>query len=211
MGPTRRMHRRESIQRQADHARRIHWPSGTLPVDIDLILERHGVDIIPVANLRREAGVEACISADLSCVYLDLEYSRDERMNSRVRFSLAHEFGHMILHPEVFEVYRAHNPGSVLNWARHIKERFDTELLEREANEFAACFLVPCDELQSRYDELLPAVRTKLSDSGIELAQMDSETLYGYMANAICRAFEVSAKVVAIRLERINARAQGDR
>lgn len=204
------MHRRESIQRQADLARGLHWPVGTLPVDIDLILERHGVDIVPVANLRREAGVEACISADLSCVYLDLEYSRDERMNSRVRFSLAHEFGHMILHPEVFEVYRSHNPGSVLNWVRHIKERFDTELLEREANEFAACFLVPSDELQIRYDELLPAVRDKLAASGMDLVQMDSETLYGYMANAICREFDVSSKVVAIRLDRIRARTQGN-
>lgn len=202
------MHRREFIRREANRVRAIHWPDDILPVDIDLILERLGVDIVPVANLRGDSGVEACISADLTCIYLDLEYSRDERMNPRVRFSLAHEFGHLILHQDVFKAYRSHNPDSIAGWVKHIKARFDTELLEREANEFAASFLVPRDALQYWYDHYYPQVCQKLVENDIHIGHLDSETLYGYMANAICREFEVSAKVVAIQLERIRAREQ---
>lgn len=41
--------------------------------------------------------------------------------------------------------------------------------------------------------------------NGMDPEQMPPETLYAYMANAICKDFDVSSKVIAIRLERIDA------
>lgn len=202
------MRRREEIRRLAEETRVQYWSADVLPVDIDLILERLRVEIIPVARLRKEVGVDACIAADLTAVYLDLEYSRDERMNPRVRFSLAHELGHIVLHPHIFEDYRAHAPGGVLDWAKHIRSRYDIELLERESNEFAGCFLVPADLLQDRYNKLYPFVSQRMLENNIDPESVSAETLYGYMANEICREFEVSSTVIEIRLGRIDAHSR---
>ncbi|GMV95133.1 MAG: hypothetical protein AMXMBFR82_49110 [Candidatus Hydrogenedentota bacterium] len=124
------------IREAADRYREENWHDGTMPVDIELILERMGIDIVPVANFLSDVGVDACLSADLTTIYIDLQYYMDERMTFRVRFSEAHELGHLVLHRHVFEEFRRASPGSVLERARHVRDRFENELLEKEADEF---------------------------------------------------------------------------
>ena len=68
------MYSDQAIREVADSFRARCWGKGGIPVDIELILERLGMDIIPVANLRDGAGVDACISKDLKSIYIDLGY-----------------------------------------------------------------------------------------------------------------------------------------
>lgn len=49
---------RSTIREAADQFRAKHWPDGSIPVDIELILERMGVNIVPQANLRRAVDID---------------------------------------------------------------------------------------------------------------------------------------------------------
>jgi len=190
------------IWANADGFRKQHWPSGIIPVDIELIVEKMGIEIIPAANLRHEVGIDACVSADLSAIHVDLEYCRDERMAFRVRFSVAHELGHCVLHRRIFEEFREAAPPSVLEWARHVRDRFEIGILEREANEFAGCLLVPEAELRAEYDRHFPVVCEAFRVRGMDLETLPSDTLRSYLAGPIHRTFEVSTAVIEIALRK---------
>ncbi len=187
--PIRRMLSNRAIREAAEYFRAKHWPSGGIPVDIELILERMGVNIIPQANLRRGVGIDACISADLLDLYIDLDYYRDERMAFRIRFSEAHELGHLVLHKDIFEKHQQNPPRTVLEWAQLIQNRVETEILEREADEFASCLLVPEPELRSLYEEHMPLIRDRFKQTGLDLSSVDPDTLRGYLANPSTASF----------------------
>jgi len=193
----------------AEDFRKRHWPSGAIPVDIELIVERSGIEIIPAANLRRDVGVEACVSADLTAIHVDLGYCLDERMAFRVRFSVAHELGHCVLHRRLFEDFRKAAPTSILEWARHVRDRFEIGILEREANEFAGCLLVPQPELRAAYDHHYPIVCEAFRVRGMALESVPSETIRSYMAGPIQKTFEVSTAVIEIRLRKCGICSNG--
>lgn len=178
------------------------WPTGRIPVDIDLILENMGVEIIPTANLRDQAHVEACISADLKSIHIDLEYYQKPAMAFRVRYSLAHELGHMLLHKHIFSDYRRTEPKTILEWAGYVQKAFDIPILEREANEFAGIFLVPEDELRRLYEEHYPQLCSEMREHGLDPGRVPRENIRSYLASRIHRYFEVSDQVVEIRLRK---------
>lgn len=196
------MHSSREIREAADYFREQHWPDGTIPVDIELVLERMGIDIVPIANLRHEVGMDACISADLTCVYLDLEYYCNDRMAFRVRFNQAHELGHIVLHKHVFDEHEQTKPESVLDWARRVRGRFDNEMLEREADEFASCLLVPEPDLRGLYEEHYPKICEAFRERGWDPDSVDPDILRGYLAQPIHRTFQVSAKTIEVRLRK---------
>jgi Zn-dependent peptidase ImmA (M78 family) len=193
---------RSAIREAADQFRAKYWSDGSIPVDIELILERMGVNIVPQANLRRAVGIDACISADLKDLYIDLEYYLDERMTFRVRFSEAHELGHIILHGEIFNKHRENPPRSVLEWAQIIRNRIETGILEKEADEFASCFLVPEPELRNAYEKQFPLILETFSEKGYNLDSVEPDTLRSYLANPIHRIFQVSMDTIEIRLRK---------
>lgn len=124
-------------------------------VDIDLRL-----DLIPFDGLRREFGADAAVLADFSGIYIDGETydlidSAHEWQLNRLRFSLAHEIGHLVLHREFFEGQKLDSDGSFLQWLNeHNGEKYR---LEQEANEFAGRLLVPVEVLQSHFESMKPA------------------------------------------------------
>ncbi len=190
-----------NIREKADSFRARYAPDNTIPVDADLIAERAGIDIVPTANLRNDVGIEACISADLKSLYLDLEYSMNPRMDFRVRFSIAHELGHVKLHKHIFDRHAREGRKTVSEWAKHVQNRIDTPILEREANEFAGCLLVPEPALRSQYEDHYPLVCEVFRKKGLDLDALKPESLRASMASPIHRKFEVSAKVIEIRLQ----------
>jgi Zn-dependent peptidase ImmA (M78 family) len=51
----------------------------------------------------REAGdVDALLLGDLKTIAVDQNYFLNERAQNRLRFSVAHEIGHLILHSDIF-------------------------------------------------------------------------------------------------------------
>jgi len=73
-------------------------PTRVIPVPIEEIAEfKLGVNIIPIPNLQKTFEVEGFISSDLQNIYVD-QFILYERP-TRYRFTLAHEIGHIFLHP----------------------------------------------------------------------------------------------------------------
>jgi hypothetical protein len=82
----------------ADEIRSQHWPSGSLPVEVEEILWKVGLRLDPIASLKKDGDVDALLTGDLTRIIVDFEEYMDDRRQNRMRFSMAHELGHFILH-----------------------------------------------------------------------------------------------------------------
>ncbi|MBI2922028.1 MAG: ImmA/IrrE family metallo-endopeptidase [Planctomycetes bacterium] len=138
--------------------------SGEIPVPIERIVEGMGVDIVPVPNLLRSFNIDGWTTHDLSEIYVD-QHCYDN-VETRFRFTLAHELGHIELHAAVFKPFQFR---TVAQWQRFV-ESVDIkqwEYLEHHANEFAAQVLMPSDAL----------VRTHKGCSELVLRQLQNSAM----------------------------------
>ena len=128
-------------------------------VELDLRL-----DLIPFDRLREDFGADAAILADFSGIYVDgeifdrIDLVRGAQLN-RLRFSIAHELGHLFLHREQFEATAIRTNEHFLNWLNENNgHKYD---FEREANEFAGRLLVPVEILRDCFEKMLPVMDGK--------------------------------------------------
>ncbi|MDD2764507.1 MAG: ImmA/IrrE family metallo-endopeptidase [Opitutaceae bacterium] len=127
-----------------------------LPVDVFTVVElKLRLDVIPFDDLAAKYGIEAALQPDFAGIYVDAEsYVLWECgpiwKQNRLRFSVAHELGHYVLHREIaakmkFKCFE--------DFARHFNANNGPKyLLEQEANEFGGRLLVPVERLQAFYD-----------------------------------------------------------
>lgn len=126
-----------------------------IPIDPEKLLEaEYGMQIIPLPGLKA-LGVDCSLSRDGTTIVVDQNDYENDRMTSRLRFSFAHELGHKILHERYL-------------W--NIESLTDQQLewLERQANMFAAHFLMPksillgviASEVLERFDSIATAKLT---------------------------------------------------
>lgn len=120
-----------------------HYPHGiVIPVEIDLIVEKHEFidNIIPAEGLQEKFNVAAilCKKPNSHFDILVDEYTI-EHQRFRASFSIAHEFGHLILHTKIFENCATIDNAITLN--TRIKNSY--QIIEREANYFAGALLMP--------------------------------------------------------------------
>jgi hypothetical protein len=125
-------------------------------VELDLRL-----DVIPYDRLKDDFGADAAILADFSGFYIDgeifdrIDVVRGSQLN-RLRFSIAHELGHLFLHREAFEAATLETNEHFLEWLnQHNGRKYE---FEREANEFAGRLLVPGGILKEYFEMMLPAM-----------------------------------------------------
>lgn len=184
----------DRIREEAEAFFTRYHPNRTIPVPIDLIVERDfGMDIITLPGLQENFDTVAFISRDLTAIYVD-EHVFQSREN-RYRFSIAHELGHRILHSETFGQLDFRDIESWKQVATNIPER-EYGLLEFHASSFAGLVLVP--ELELRNTFLAAANRAK--EAGFNLTDAGTgvrDTIEGYVA----RGFVVSQAVVHRRVE----------
>lgn len=180
------------IDQLADDFRAVHW-DGKIPVDVDLIAELYGITIIPANGLRLVVNQEAWLSNDLSEIVFDPEVNE-----VRIRFSIAHELGHYAMHSEFMPLLK---PETIEEW-KDILSNIPSSLwsmVEYQADEFAGRLLVPKDRLiasiqETSYEQISKAIK--------ELGKDNFHLLYPYLSNRLGKIFNVSHKVVQIRLER---------
>jgi hypothetical protein len=185
------------IWSQVEIFRKKYWPSGKVPVDIIKIVEFRLKLKIEARYYLREQDTDALLLGDLDTILVDRQYFMDDRYLSRLRFSIAHEIGHLILHSQKFtEIAHA----SIDDWVSFIQLIPDDQYrwMELHANEFAGRLLVPHDYLE---DQLKSAIRFA-EDRGFVSWDISGDTARGYIANRIASAFEVSNQVIATRLLR---------
>ncbi len=109
---------------------RNYWEMGMKPIDdFPYLLEKNGIIVAsyPVNQSHIDAYSQK-ISVDGNDKYI-IVLSNDKNLAARSNFDAAHELGHILLH----------------NWEIDLEElpREDFKQQEREANEFAAAFLLP--------------------------------------------------------------------
>ena len=181
----------EDIRRKADNFRNKNW-GDKIPVDIELIVERElKLDLIPLPSLKRITGTEAFLSGDLSEIIFD-----NERPEVRIRFSIAHEVGHFVLHKDQINILRA---TSYENWKDIIKSIPGPiwGRAEYQASEFAGRLLVP---KQALIQSIMK--RKSLIKKAKEILNDDSASLIEYLASNISKEFSVADKMMSIRFHK---------
>jgi hypothetical protein len=96
---------------EADRFRQTHWSSGDIPVDVLAIVEFDlDLEIRVSSGLKLDADVDALLLGDWKTLIVDQQQYMDSRFNNRLRFSIAHELGHYVLHKAVFETIPRQSP-----------------------------------------------------------------------------------------------------
>lgn len=108
------------------------------PVDIDFIIESSGLEMIPIPGLRRLTQLSGALSSDFQSIYYD--QSEADRNPFRMRFTLAHEFAHFILHRNLIN---EQDLNGIKFWKKAFLRINKYGYIETEANYLASFLLVP--------------------------------------------------------------------
>lgn len=185
---------KHDINDQAENFRKKNW-GDTVPVNIEEIITlKLKIDVIPKQNLLKLCNADAFITAEWKNVYVDNENYMNDKCYNRLRFSLAHEIGHFILHKKLFESFGIK---SVPDYYKFIDELGnDYGIIEGHANKFANCLLVPKNKLKLARKK----IEEKLFKSHPELKEIDVSTINSYIAAPLAKSFQVNQGVVEISL-----------
>ena len=188
----------EEIRKRADSLRQKSLGSDDIPVDVERIIEFGlRLDIVPESSVKQESDVDALLLGNMKEIVVDLQEFMDDRHRNRIRFSLAHEAGHLVLHADIFAKVK-HT--SVDDWVRFIQEIPDDQYLwiEQHAYEFAGRLLVPPDILLEKVRQTVSAAESK----GFSSWDSSGDAAVEYIAHQIAEEFQVSEQVISKRIER---------
>jgi hypothetical protein len=181
----------------ADKFRGEYWPSGEIPVDVLEIAEFDlDLEIRPIAGLKEDADVDALLLGNWTTLLVDQRQYIDERYVNRLKFSIAHELGHYVLHREVFKSIPRDTPNQ---WIEFMQGMPDDQygFLEFHAYEFAGRLLVPKAKLAERFEAVLAHAET----NGVLRTSL-TEAHLSYLCKPLEEAFKASQSVIEKRLLR---------
>ncbi len=187
---------KERIWQEADKLRAAHPTGRSLPVKVlDLAEFDLGLELVPVAGLREQLDIEALLMGDLRSILVDKHAFISPRLEYRLRFSVAHEIGHLILH---CDIYGGLKHATAAEWFDYISAIPDVEYgwVEWQAYEFAGRLLVPPAPLREAFQT---AIQTAQAAGYADWLAADEAAL-DYIATRIAPKFGVSAEVIAKRL-----------
>jgi Zn-dependent peptidase ImmA (M78 family) len=134
----------------------------------------------------------------LTGIVVDHDHYMDEKFANRMRFSFAHELGHLFLHNDfyarvVFE--------SAEEWKEILLSLPDTDYryFEYQANEFAGRLLVPREDL---VEEIEKSVETLKRNNMLEYLKGDPYAVLSGITPRRSRIFGVSSDVIERRVDR---------
>ncbi len=186
------------IKKKAERFRHKFWDD-SVPVDIERIIDiKMKLDIVPVKRLQKQCDTDALISSNWKLIYIDHDRFLDDRYQNRLRFSLAHEMGHFILHRGIYNSFKI----KYLKDFRRLLKQISQEqygYLEAQANKFANYLLVPKSMLVVERNK---ALKNYKHSAGLE--KVNKKLLNSYLAVPISKIFGVSENVIIIALSEIN-------
>jgi hypothetical protein len=186
----------QEIWRQADAFRRRVWPSDEVPIGVLEIVEFElDLEVRPVSRLKEDNDIDALLLGNWKTIVVDQVQYMDRRYSNRIRFSIAHELGHYVLHQAAFKQIPR---GSVNEWIEFMRDMPEREysFLEYHAYEFAGRFLVPPGALRREFD----AAIVLAEQNGMPRVQLQTDAHLQYLAKPVSRKFEVSSGVIERRL-----------
>jgi Zn-dependent peptidase ImmA (M78 family) len=183
-----------SIKDKANKFREKYWDNN-LPINIENIIDVNlKIDIIPLLNLEKLCNANALITSSWESLYIDKELFEDERRENRLRFSLAHEIGHFILHKDFYSTLEINSFERFYKFINDVPND-QYRQLETQANKFAGHFLVPRELLVVQLEKQLRIVKEK-----IDISQFDEQLLKAYLANPLSKIFGISDESMEIVL-----------
>lgn len=185
--------RNEEIWEEADKCYLKYRYDDSIPVDVEYIAEKMGLDIIPEYI---PESFDAFLSLDGKAILINS--ARDERYNSRIRFSVAHEVGHFILHQEMLKKFHFDDLADYVTFIQEISEK-EYKSFEYQANEFAGRLLIPRSQLIKRMDEAISLVDDITFES---LVESSPDQVLASLSPFLAKPFNVSDVVVKIRAGR---------
>ena len=187
---------KDRIWHEADHLRAAHPAGRSLPVKVlDLAEFDLGLDLVPADGLREQLDIEALLMGDLRSILVDRHAFMSPRLEYRLRFSVAHEIGHLILHRDI---YGGLKHATAREWFDYISAIPDVEYgwVEWQAYEFAGRLLVPPGALREAFQTAVQTAET----AGYTDWLAAEEAALDYIATRVAPKFGVSAEVISKRL-----------
>lgn len=169
------------------------------PYDLDLLIEKElGFDPIP-SNYIRKLGIDALLLYKPKQVLYDPSvYPPD-----RIRFSLAHEIGHFVLHKEVLETVHFEDEVAYFGFMDSIPKYIFNDY-EQQADSFAAHLLMPNNKVVNAVSKLpLEDIVLKLKNE-YNYYTPDFNLMANYLAIGLAKEFEVTELAMAIKLKKLN-------
>lgn len=182
------------IREVATQTRDKYWGS-EIPVDIEKVLMKLNIKVIPMPDLKKLAGIDSFITSDWKSIYVDNEAYLDDHKYKRVRFSMAHELGHFLLHKTIYEALKIDSLKDYYSFCLNAPAP-QYGYLETQANNFAGCFLVPQLILRESKDKLLSKLKKQLAVHGLE-----DFDLTEYIIEPLAEQFNVSTTPIRIALQ----------
>lgn len=172
--------------------------TGVLPINVEDLVEFDlKLELRPVAGIMDACGTDALLLSNRKTIVVDLQEFEHNNLRDRLRFSIAHEIGHFILHKEVYKGVSFTSVDQWIDFMEGIPE--DTyEWLEWQANEFAGRLLVPGTRLRSLFNQSIE----KLKGTQYEEITPLPEPVITTISRTICGDFGVSYLPVFIRIQR---------
>ena len=188
----------EQIRKSANSFLEQFNPKATIPVPIEEIVEfRFGINIIPIPGLQRLTDVDGFISSDFKSISVD-QFIMEQR-ESRYRYTLAHELGHVWLHRGVFA---NSNFDTIESW-KNFQVAFGEEeygWLEYQGYSFGGLVLVPMEPLAEKLAHFEKLIQREGLDPKTEAAQL-------ILVRRLADEFNVSCGVIEKRLVKDGLRA----
>lgn len=185
----------EEIKGKADLFRKKYW-GDIIPVNIEIIIEEKlSIEIIPIPGLKLQGNTDAFISSDWQSVYVDNDKYMDDSYYNRLRFSIAHEIGHLVLHQELYQGLEIKSLGDFRKFLTEVPGK-QYGYLETQVNKFANYFLIPRN--------ILIKERTAIIKEYKEIESLDAKLLNSYIATPLSKKFGVSAEAMEIALNSVD-------
>ena len=186
------------IKNKADLFRTKYWDE-ILPVDIEKIIDVNlEINIIPLPDLEKLCNTDALITSDWKSLYIDKDLFEDERRQNRLRFSLAHEIGHLVLHKNFYAILEINFFEDFYKFINSVSAE-QYRYLEIQANKFAGHILVPRNLLNNELNKEL-----KRAGQKINIDNLDKLLLKSYIANPLAKVFGISQESMEIILNELD-------
>ncbi|NQT49857.1 ImmA/IrrE family metallo-endopeptidase [Candidatus Kuenenbacteria bacterium] len=187
----------QKISSYVETFRRRYWDA-SIPVDIEKIIDvKLQINIIPIPNLGSFCDTDALLASSFKDIYVDNDKFLDERYQNRLRFSFAHEIGHLVMHRELYDSFGIKGFEDYYQFIQQISaEKY--VYIEAQANKFANYLLIPRDKLQQEKNKLLASKSLSLPPG-----KFDKNILNSYIASPLAIIFGVSTEPIEITLNQL--------
>lgn len=141
---------------------RIHWGLGNGPIpNLMNIAQKNGIMISQMILRIQKIDAFSVWYDGIPYIFL----SADKQSNARIRFDIAHELGHLIMHSDIYS-------------EDEFEKNVIKDKLEREADRFAAAFLLPektfsRDVISSSLSDYIPLKKKWLVSLGAMIYRVD--------------------------------------